>query len=287
MGINIGYEPAQMVQAKPNFNDELKEELDIFLNGIVRIEKTKRISAKVDGEFRFIMKYRGKQGIIDITNKDLMAGSKHFNDVYTYTFGIMLPRKLRCKPKKDDPDQKDYWTAFILEVNREAIEVEPNESDEWIETDRFIENIAKFPIAENKKIWADQSVSDRCLLKTERDGIKYYCARQDTISSVKDEIGIKLTIGNLGKALNGRGLKMQVNEKMTGLGRYRPTTWWFYADRIEDMMPPEWENDEEYRKTCEEDLLQTYKEAYDGDVNAYNEVDNVLQNNPHWNCKIK
>jgi hypothetical protein len=237
MNIDLGYKQMEPVQAKPEFSDEFKAELDVFTNGIIRIEKTKRISAKVDGEWRFIMKYRGKQGVIDITNKDLMSGPKNFNDLYTYTFGIMLPTKLTSKPKKGDPDQTDCWRNFILEINREATEVDPKESDEWIETDRFITNLAKLSVTEDKNIWADSTTTDRCLLKTERDGIQYYCAHQDTVSSLKDDIGIKLTIGNLGKALNGRGFKMGVNEKMTGLGKHRPIAWWFYANIIDEAIP--------------------------------------------------
>jgi hypothetical protein len=239
MNIDLGYKQMEQVPAKPEFSEELNKELNIFTNGIIRIEKTKRISAKVDGEWRFIMKYRGKPGIIDITNKDLMSGPKNFNDIYTYTFGIMLPTKLVSKPKKNDPDQTDYWRNFILEINREAVEVEPKESDEWIETDRFISVLAKMHMTEDKKIWADIATNDRCLLKEERDGIIYYCVHQDSIASLKDDLGIKLSIGNLGKALNGRGFKMKSNEKMTGLKNYRPIAWWFYAEVVDELIPPD------------------------------------------------
>jgi len=244
MDIDIGYK----APAPTNTDDvdKLKEELSIFFNGIIRIEKTRRVSAKDGGNWRFIMKYGGKQEIIDIENKYLTAGPKALNDSFFYVFGRYLPTVLLKKPTKDG---ENYWTNFCLIISKMAVEVDPDESEEWIETDRFIENIAKLNITEDKKVWYDTTISDKCLLKTERGGITYYCAKPDMVVDIKKAIDIKMSIEQLGKVLNSRGYKMSTNEKMTGLGNHRPKAWWFYASVIEGVMPFD-EKAEECAQDC-------------------------------------
>lgn len=285
MDLNFGYEEPKQ-EVKPEFSDEFKLELDVFARGIKGIQKIKKTNDSSSAKWRFKMEYRKIQGNIEISNAELMKGPVAFEDYYKSTFGMFLPYKLTRRPTKADPI--NHWRKFQLEIEEICEIVEPENDEDWMETDRLISNIARLNITEDKGVWADSATSDRCLLKIidEDDGELYYCVSSDCMVSIMKDICIKMKLQNVGDTLNARGLKRDKNKRIK-VGNTRQSAWWFYANVIEDIMPLEWENDEEYRKTCEEDLLQTYKEAYDGDVNACNEVDNVLQNNPHWNCKIK
>lgn len=285
MDLNFGYEEPKQ-EVKPEFSDEFKLELDVFARGIKGIQKIKKTNDASSAKWRFKMEYRKIQGNIEISNAELMKGPAAFEDRYKSTFGMFLPYKLTRRPTKADP--VNHWRKFQLEIEEMCEIVEPENDEDWMETDRLISNIARLNTTEDKRVWADSATSDRCLLKIidEDDGELYYCVSSDCMVSIMKDIGIKMKLQNVGDTLNARGLKRYKNKRIK-VGNTRQSVWWFYANVIENIMPPEWENDEEYRKTCEEDLSQTYKDAYDGDVNAYNEVDNVLRNNPHWNCKIK
>ncbi len=214
--------------------EELELDLPLFYRGIVKVEKLLGLTPSDGAVWRFEMFYRRTHGIIEIANEKLMMGPGMFNNLFKSRFGIFLPHDLTKKPEKGEPN---LWIKFQLAIENVCTVVEPEESTEWIETDRLIENIAKFSITDDKKIWYDTTISDRCLLKTEdSEGNRFYCAKSDCIASLMKDIGVKIPIGRVGDILNTRNLKKKGNPRIR-VGDKRESAWWIAAEAIEHVLP--------------------------------------------------
>lgn len=220
--------------------EEFEKDVDIFYRGIVAITKKLGQTSSDGARWVFDMSFRGKRREITIDNVALMMGPTAFNNLFKSWFGIQLPYLLRRKPSKGDVN---YWDKFQQIIEEMCTEEEPEDSTEWIESSRLIENIAKFNTTEDKKAWYDTTSSDRCLLRIEdKDGIVYYCVKPDCVATVMKDIGIKIPIGKIGETLDLRNMKRKTNPAIR-IGQKVTRAWWITAECV-DMVAPEDSNEE-------------------------------------------
>ena len=216
--------------------EEFEEDVEIFYNGIVAITKKLGQTSSDGARWVFDMSFRGKRREITIDNVALMAGPTAFNNLFKSWFGIQLPYLLRRKPNKGDVN---YWDKFQQAIEEMCTEEDPEDSTEWIETGRLVENIARFNITDDKRVWYDTTSSDRCLLRsTDKDGVTYYCVKPDCVATAMKDIGVKIPIGKIGETLNLRNMKRKTNPAIR-IGQKVTRAWWITAECIDAVAPDE------------------------------------------------
>jgi hypothetical protein len=203
----------------------------IFSRSMISVEKIKPATGAGMATWRFKFSVLGKVASIEIPlNK--MGDFHIFQDLFKSNFGMYLPFELTRKAEKGAPSP---WRKFNLYIEEICIEVEPVESQEWLECDLLVDQIAQnCKVTDDADFWADKSRSAKYAIRHEMDGIGYYLVKSKDVSELAKDIKLTVTMEKLGSVMNSRGIKRPKNPaKKIGKTVINPV-WWFEENYLID-----------------------------------------------------
>lgn len=221
------------MEVPPEFKEEDKPETsvwsvltkDAFIDAIEEVIKIEPLTSKDTAIYRFKFNFKGIRGTIELNVSDFMRNYKKFEELLFSHFDIMLPAKLKAKPAGF---QTSEWTKFVQLCAKMCTKVDPSESTEWAECDRFLDVVAGFVTMEEsqKDQWGANSGAERVLLKKVYNGIMYYCLKAKDVAALHETMHIVITRENMGEVMKKRGIKRE-GQGGIRVGKKVITSWCF------------------------------------------------------------
>lgn len=203
-------------------------ELKAFYDSIIKVEKIKSPTLETGASWIITTRAVDVKGVektekICIKNSQLMKGPHAFEELFKSRFGYFLPYKL----KKKESGKKNKWIIFLQNLELESEEIEPEESEEWIQAGILLDAIAGLQILEDGIKWADDLYGLNCLYRLKWEGDIYYLLRSKKIHALIRELYLTKNGKSLSEAMGNMRVKRMYNPSWRIGGKLFSNLWWF------------------------------------------------------------
>lgn len=181
---------------------------ETFYHSIEEVIKVEPLTPRDGAVFIFKFNFNETRGSIELDVSDLLKNYRKFEELLISHFNVALPSAMKRKP---EPFQQSEWSLFIKVCTSMCTSVSPNESTEWAECDRFLEQISGLNVMDEtqKKEWGANSSTSFNLLKQQVDGQLYYVLKSSDVTSLFTSMKILITREKMGKVMKQRGIKRE------------------------------------------------------------------------------
>lgn len=211
---------------------------DAFFNSLEKVEFVKSVTPERSGSTRFYFRVGGKTGLIEIETDILSNGPGRFKSRFYSLFKCFPPAELLQKPTGGN----NKWLDFLVYCGTFGVDVEPEDSTEYIEAGNLVEALAGLHVETDPALWGMKDTK-RTLLKEVNGGKVTYLLKSSDISELLTDLRISTKIGALSTHLTGRHLKTQKTKcKRVTLSRGVYATvraWEFTQEAIEPYITTE------------------------------------------------
>ncbi len=196
-----------------------------FFTAIQKVEKIKPATGRDGAIWHIYMKVLDVEGVIMLSNSDLMAGKNKFEDLFKSRFKFFLPFEITRKAKKGETAP---WKKFQLYIEQICEEIDPTESMEWAECDMLLESVAGLTWIDDPDKWANKTMYRNVLLRKDHEGITYYLLKSEDLAKIAKDLKLSTSIERIGTVMNQRGYKRAKNPTIKIMGATK-NPWWFIA----------------------------------------------------------
>jgi hypothetical protein len=155
-----------------------------------------------------------------------------FDNKLMSNFGMHLPYELM---KKSEKGQVSNWSKFVRLIETECDDIDPEDSQEWMEADVLLDYIASHcKITADAEEWAGKSFGGvKKLLVDSAKGKKYLLIKSaDMAEILKNEVKLTLKMAEISNVLDGREIKRRGNPPKTIQQKQSGKVWWIDLDAL-------------------------------------------------------